>query len=88
MTKPQRQRALVLQGGGALGAYDAGVFQALYDRFDAKDTNNPLFHVVAGTSSGAMNAAILVSHVIHNNNSWEGSTDKLNGFWEYVYHLR
>lgn len=84
MSKPQRQRALVFQGGGALGAYDAGVFQALYDSFDTKDTNDPLFHIVAGTSSGAMNAAILVSHVIHNNNSWEGSVDKLNGFWDYV----
>jgi predicted acylesterase/phospholipase RssA len=25
---PDKQRALVLQGGGALGAYDAGVFKA------------------------------------------------------------
>jgi len=29
-----RQRALVLQGGGALGAYDAGVFQALYENIN------------------------------------------------------
>ena len=29
-TTPDKQRALVLQGGGALGAYDAGVFQAIY----------------------------------------------------------
>jgi predicted acylesterase/phospholipase RssA len=27
---PQRQRALVLQGGGALGAYEAGVLSATY----------------------------------------------------------
>lgn len=30
-TVPKMQRALVLQGGGALGTYDAGVFQALYE---------------------------------------------------------
>jgi len=81
------QRALVLQGGGALGAYDAGVFQALYDSFEEEDgrsTDKPLFNIVAGTSSGAMNAAILVSHVIHNNNSWRGSVEKLNGFWDHV----
>jgi len=80
------QRALVLQGGGALGAYDAGVFQALYDSFDEEhgSTDEPLFNIVAGTSSGAMNAAILVSHVINNNNSWRGSVEKLNGFWDHV----
>jgi len=27
--KPDKQRALVLQGGGALGAYEAGVLQVL-----------------------------------------------------------
>jgi predicted patatin/cPLA2 family phospholipase len=27
---PRKQRALVLQGGGALGAYEAGVFNVLY----------------------------------------------------------
>ena len=27
---PKKQRAFVLQGGGALGAYEAGVFKVLY----------------------------------------------------------
>ncbi|HZE77190.1 MAG TPA: hypothetical protein VE089_01435 [Nitrososphaeraceae archaeon] len=31
---PKVQRALVLQGGGALGAYDTGVFQALYEKIN------------------------------------------------------
>ena len=30
------QRALVLQGGGSLGAYEAGVYQALYERVTGK----------------------------------------------------
>ena len=29
---PKVQRALVLQGGGALGAYQVGVFKALYEK--------------------------------------------------------
>ena len=31
-TIPKVQRALVLQGGGALGAYQAGVFKSLYEK--------------------------------------------------------
>jgi NTE family protein len=27
---PKEQRALILQGGGSLGAYEAGVFRAIY----------------------------------------------------------
>ncbi|HYA82721.1 MAG TPA: patatin-like phospholipase family protein [Candidatus Bathyarchaeia archaeon] len=78
---PTRQRALVLQGGGALGAYDAGVFQALYDKIDTSD-GRPLFDIIAGTSSGAMNAAILVSNVIEK--GWDYAARNLNEFWDYV----
>ena len=46
---------LVLQGGGALGAYECGVIKALYKHY-------PDFHVdaVSGVSIGAVNAAVLV----------------------------
>jgi NTE family protein len=86
--KTGRQRALVLQGGGALGAYDVGVFRALYDKLSKEDKQNgengrALFNIVAGTSSGAMNGAILVSHV-KEKGTWEGSVEKLNAFWDYV----
>lgn len=49
-----RRRALVLQGGGALGAYAYGVIKALYEQ--------PGFHldVITGVSIGAINAAVLV----------------------------
>ena len=43
-----------------------------------------IFDVVAGTSIGAINAAILVSYVKENHGSWEGSTQKLLNFWEHV----
>ena len=73
------QRALVLQGGGALGAYEAGVFKVLYDKL--YEPGKALFDIVVGTSSGAINAAILVSHVIKNNNSWEKADQALLEFW-------
>ena len=38
MTKvPDGQRALVLQGGGSLGAYEADAYQALYERITKTD---------------------------------------------------
>jgi predicted acylesterase/phospholipase RssA len=80
---PKTQRALVFQGGGALGAYDAGVFSALYEKIGQKEGFDKLFDIVAGTSSGAMNGAILVSHVIENK-TWQGSQDELSDFWRYV----
>ena len=80
---PSKQRALVLQGGGALGAYDAGVVQALYKYLPANEDKSGLFDIVAGTSSGATNGSILVSHVAHNG-SWQKSIDKLNDFWKHV----
>jgi NTE family protein len=44
--------ALVLQGGGALGAYQAGVYQALHESGIEPDW-------VSGVSIGAINAAII-----------------------------
>ncbi len=88
------QRALVLQGGGSLGAYEAGVYNALYYWIN-KETNtsgqsNNIFDIIAGTSIGAINAAFLVSYVTkkrkeENKNikeSWEGSAEKLEEFWK------
>jgi NTE family protein len=81
---PSKQRALVLQGGGALGAYEAGAVQALYKYLPTNENRQSgLFDIVAGTSSGAMNGSILVSHVTQNG-SWQESIDKLNVFWKYV----
>jgi NTE family protein len=82
--KPQPRRALVLQGGGSLGAYEAGVFKAIYQHLVEQEGENPennLFDIVAGTSIGAINAAILVSYV-KENKTWEGSVEKLEDFWK------
>ena len=63
--------ALVLQGGGALGAYQAGVIQGLEEKGIEVDW-------VAGISIGAVNAAIFAG------NPPEQRVAKLRGFWEKV----
>jgi len=84
---PKVQRALVLQGGGALGAYQAGVFKALYEKIKSiqsevnSENDDRLFDIIAGTSIGAINAAILVSFFLENK-TWHGSSEKLELFWK------
>ena len=88
---PKVQRALVLQGGGALGAYQAGAFKSLYENIarnqgddnDEGVNNATFFDIIAGTSSGAINGAILVSHFLENK-TWKGSAEKLEEFWRYL----
>lgn len=63
--------ALVLQGGGALGAYQAGVYQALHEKGFAPDW-------VAGTSIGAINAALIAGNV------FENRVARLREFWQTV----
>jgi predicted acylesterase/phospholipase RssA len=81
-------RALVFQGGGSLGAYEAGAYKDINEELSQylkaeERENEPIFHIVSGTSIGAINAAILVSYV-KENKTWEGSGDKLVEFWEYL----
>src|SRR3954453_4676325 len=63
--------ALVLQGGGALGAYQAGVYQAL-----AESDLHPDW--VAGISIGAINSALIAG------NPPEKRVERLREFWETV----
>ena len=67
------QTVLVLQGGGALGAYQAGVYEAL-------ETEGLLPDWVIGTSIGAINAAIIVG------NAPGERLAKLRAFWSRVQH--
>jgi NTE family protein len=84
---PKSQRVLVFQGEGALGGYEAAVFKELYKKLREEDKqigkSRPLFDIVAGTSMGAINAAIIVSHVIEKG-TWEGSVEKLDSFWRHI----
>ncbi len=63
--------ALVLQGGGALGSYQAGVYDAL-------STTDYLPDWVAGISIGAINAAIIAG------NPPERRVEQLRRFWQTV----
>jgi NTE family protein len=86
--KPSVSRALIFQGGGSLGAYEAGAFKAInedlsaYFRTEGRG-KEPLFHIISGTSIGAINAALLVSYV-KENKTWQGSGERLVAFWEYL----
>jgi NTE family protein len=63
--------ALVLQGGGALGSYQAGVYEALSNSQYLPDW-------VAGISIGAINAAIIAG------NPAEKRVERLREFWEGI----
>ena len=62
---------LVFQGGGALGAYQAGVYHALHEHGLMPDW-------IVGTSIGAINAAILAG------NAPATRLDRLKQFWDRV----
>ncbi|MFL6315444.1 MAG: patatin-like phospholipase family protein [Nitrososphaeraceae archaeon] len=85
---PGSERALVLQGGGSLGAYEAGAYKALYEWLSTKDKEEGketsiTFDIIAGTSIGAMNSAVLTSYVVENG-TYEGSVERLIDFWNYL----
>jgi NTE family protein len=70
-TPAKAQRVLVLQGGGALGSYQAGAYQALcHHDFEPE--------WIAGISIGAVNAAIIAG------NPREKRVDRLKEFWNMV----
>jgi NTE family protein len=67
------QVVLVLQGGGALGAFQVGVHQALHEAGVEP-------HWVVGTSIGAINAAIIAG------NPPQRRLERLHAFWHRVEH--
>ena len=68
---PFERIALLLQGGGALGAYQGGVYQALAEADLLPDW-------VAGISIGAINSALIAG------NPPEKRVERLRDFWEAV----
>jgi NTE family protein len=63
-----RQTVLVLQGGGALGAYQAGVYHALHEHGVDPDW-------IVGTSIGAINASLIAG------NPRQNRLERLQEFW-------
>jgi NTE family protein len=80
------QRALILSGGGALGAYQVGVLVTLFKKLTQEDNEKGkkrlLFDIVAGTSIGAMNGAVLVSQYLETKD-WEAAIEQLRQFWTH-----
>jgi NTE family protein len=73
-TRPEsydKKVALVLQGGGALGSYQAGVYEAL-------SASQYLPDWIAGISVGAINAAIIAG------NAPDKRVERLTAFWEGI----
>jgi hypothetical protein len=81
-------RVLVFQGGGALGAYEAGVYKALYQKLREDTTNDkkPLFDIIAGTSAGAINATLIINKVLRSkeDDPWLDAVKTLEEFWADV----
>jgi NTE family protein len=71
LSKTTEKQVLVLQGGGALGSYQAGAFEAL-----AKEGHTPDW--LAGISIGAINSAIIAG------NETEHRVERLKAFWTKV----
>src|SRR5438105_5605137 len=67
------QVVLVLQGGGALGAYQVGVYEAMHEAGVEPDW-------VIGTSIGAINAALIAG------NAPEKRLERLREFWARLEH--
>ena len=67
------QVVLVLQGGGALGSYQAGVYQALHEAGIEPDW-------IIGTSIGAINASLIAG------NAPENRLARLREFWQRMEH--
>ena len=65
------QVVLVLQGGGALGSYQAGVYQALHEAGIEPDW-------IIGTSIGAINASLIAG------NSPQNRLSRLREFWKRI----
>ena len=42
-----------------------------------------MFDIIAVTSMGAMNGAVLVSNVVNRNKTWEEAVEQLEIFWRY-----
>jgi NTE family protein len=84
LTRPDRTvHALVLMGGGARTAYQAGVLQALGRMLRLQPSRNNAFpfQVLVGTSAGALNVAYLASTA----NEGVAAFERLAGFWHELH---
>lgn len=82
----KKMKSLVLSGGGARGAYQVGVIQALADISASLKIKEP-FKIIVGASAGAINACVLAS----NADDFQAGARKLQTLWSnlesrHVFH--
>ena len=65
------KRALLLSGGGAKGAFQAGALRYIYETEAAADPGTPYFQVVSGVSVGTLNGVLVA----------QNRMDRLNELW-------
>jgi NTE family protein len=73
---------------GLLAHMEPERIEGLYELLSKKDTDEGIkgmstFNIIVGTSIGAINAAVLVSYII-DNQTFEGSAERLIEFWNYL----
>jgi NTE family protein len=73
-----QKTALVLSGGGARGAYQAGVLKGLSEILPEK--NQSPFQIISGVSAGAINSAKLACDI----ESFSNATEKLHYLWSKI----
>ena len=74
MTESAPRPALMLPGGGARGAYQVGVLKAMAEYLPGPESP---FRIIAGTSAGAINAAVMASHA----DDFAFGAKRLGEFW-------
>jgi NTE family protein len=72
-----RRTGLVLTGGGAKAAYQAGAIRALADLIPYQQSP---FQVICGTSAGAINSALIATHA----HDWQTGARKLESQWKNI----
>ena len=96
-TQPRITRGLVLMGGGARTAYQAGALQALAQLLSNQHANHHAvaatgpafpFQILVGTSAGALNATYLASRAMEGLSALTGLGEFWHGLHSHlVYHL-
>lgn len=74
MTDTRPRPALMLPGGGARGSYQVGVLKAMAEYLPGPESP---FRIIAGTSAGAINAAVMASHA----DDFAYGAKRLGQFW-------
>ncbi len=75
-----KKTALVLSGGGARGAYQAGAIKALIEIAKEAGNDHP-FQIIVGNSAGAINAAYLAATA----HDWDKAADGLVNLWSNIH---